>query len=227
MDMQISLRVDKPRNPVRYMGSIPIYPMGDEISLVAEFTNKGANDMKIEDPKTSQKVLLWVLPEGEIEEDVFEINPGFIDITGERTAPISHDIVVPPQESTSISIQLYRYCFEGCFPPGKYEVYVEFLEITSHKIEYGVEFRPESVPKLVDIVLDEKSNPWIREQSLLWLQKLPKKPNIELPAEGETADGRKVRETRNRENAKLFLKSWPEEKETKIIRDFFEDMKLK
>ena len=227
MNMQISLRVKEPANPIRHVDDVPIYPMGYGIGLVAEFTNKSAVDVNIEDPKTSQKVLLWVLMEGEVEEDVFEINPGSIDITGERTAPLSGNIIIRSKETISLSFKLYKYCLDGCFIPGKYELHLEFLEMKSPLIKYGIEFHPESVQTLIDIALDETGTLWLREESLIWLRKMPEKPNIELPIENESETEKENRELRNRENARLFLEHWPNKRETKAVKDFFEEIRLK
>ncbi len=227
MDMQISLKVDKPEKPVRHMNGVPVYPMGHDISLTAEFVNKGKDNLSIEDPQTSQKVLLWFLPEDETDEIVFELNPGTIDVTGERTAPITSDIQLGPKESISVSIEFNKYCGDRCFSPGKYELYIEFMEIKSPRLEYGIEFCPQSVPNLIAITINEDGDKWFREESLLWLQKLPEKPDIKLAVEGETDDQKTVRETRNRENARLYLEKWHVQQETETIRDFFENIRLK
>jgi hypothetical protein len=227
MNMRISLKVSNPQYPVRYLDNIPVYPMGHNLSLIAEFTNIGSGELSIEDPKTSQKLLLWLYQEGINQKIVTEVNPGSIDITGEITAHPTSIIQLQSKESTSVSIELFKYLMEKCFLPGKYEVYIEFMEVSSPRLRYGVEYGPESVPKLIELALDDTVDSWIREQSVLWLQKLPKPPGIELEKENETQAEISARKIKNQEKARIFLENWPKEKETKAVIDFFEDNRMK
>ncbi len=227
MDMQISLSFETPESPVRHLDDMPIYPMAHEVSLAAEFINVGTDDLNIQDPNTSVYTLACLQVEETGQEVTFRLNPVLVDITGERTMPPSDDVLLRPQESISAIIELNKYIPDRCFLPGKYGLYVKFQEYRSSPLRYGVEYRPESVPELIEIALDDTTDSWIREEAFTWLRKLPEGPGIEPAAENESEAEKADRETRNRENAELFLERWPVEKETETVMDFFENSRLR
>ena len=226
MDLKILLGIDKPLSPIRVLDKIPVYPMAHEILLNVSFTNNGPDDLVLEDPDTSQKLLLWIINKNEGEWMVYEVNPGSIDITGEITAPVTNSINIPLLESKNILIDLYRYCKENCFFPGKYELYVEFMDVKSEPMGFAVEFHQGSVPVLIETVLNEEDS-WIRETSLLWINELPKKPDLELNTENMTEVETGAIKQRNEVNAKMFLLDWANEKDSKIMEVFFKDVRLK
>lgn len=226
MDIDISARIDKPAQPSRLIDDIPVYPMGQDLVLTAEFANPGKNDLAIDDPKTSIKVQVHLVSDNDPHEVVFRLNPPVVDSTGERTLPPSTSITLHSRQSVAVSFELFKYVMDKCFLPGNYTIAVEFSGVKSLELEYAVEFCPESVPKLVTLGIDEKASMWIRRESTKWLGKMPKSVEIILPSGKEMETERAAREAKNRDRARQFLGSWPYEKETDAMKSFFEQMKL-
>lgn len=224
--MQISLGFIAPENLARNLGDMPVYPMAHGVSLEAEFTNTGADDLNIEDPNTSVHTLVYFQLEGTGQEIIFRLNPPVTDIMGERTIPLSDDLLLRPRESIRVVIELNKHIPDRCFLPGKYELYVKFEEYQSSPLRFGVEYCPNSVPELIEIALDETTDSWIREEAFIWLRKLPEGPDIEPDAEGESVAEKADREALNRENASLFLEHWPDRKAAEDVIDFFENERL-
>jgi len=226
MDIDVSLRIDRPAQPLRLIDDIPVFPMGQDLVFASGFVNSGKSDLTIDDPKTSMKVQVHLSSDNDPQEVVFKLNPPVVDSTGERTLPPSMSIVLQPQQSTIVTFELFKYVMDKCFVPGNYILSVEFSGVKSPELKYAVEFCPESVPKLVFLGIDEKMSMWIRRESIKWLKKMPKSMEIVLPGGKETEAERADRETKNKDRARQFLGTWPYEKETDTMKNFFEQMKL-
>ncbi len=224
MSLQVELRVSNPPEPLRHLDGMPVYPMGHAITVTADFTNLGAPSVSMEDPKTSQKLLLLFRSETTGEETVAEVHPGSMDVTGEMTAPPTTVIQLRQQETISVPIHIARLLADKSFGAGEYELSVEFLEFRSSKLRYGVEFSVESVPTIIEIALDETADLWVREEAVAWLQKLPNGPLLEIRGE----ENMKVtRETLNRQRAASFLDTWPTVQSSPPVSSFFESNRLR
>lgn len=226
MNIQIELIVENPTAPIRLINEIPIYPMGHNLSLKTLFNNNSSTVITIEDPNTSQKYLLKMKREGVIEDNYFMINPSQIDATGEVTSPISKTVTIKPDEIISHSFELYKIISDKCFIPGFYNLYIEFDEVKSELLSFGVEYRPESVSKLTDILIDEQADKWLRSESAKWLNKLSERPDIIMGSSGETEDEKNKRIVQNKENLKLFLHQWHYDESTDETQLFFEQFRL-
>lgn len=226
MDLKISLSIETPKRPIRQTKGVPVFPMGKAILLAAQFKNDGSNVMSLQDPKTSQHTLLYILPQATGEEIVILLNPSLMDSTGEITAPVSEDIQLDPQKSLTVPIELYKCCIDYVFRQGNYEVYVEYQNIKSEKLSFYVAFCSESVPRLIAIALDEAAELWMREEAVNWLDKMPVKVEINLPATEESTAKKAEREKTNREKADEFLQNWPGRMNSDAMVNFFNSVKL-
>ncbi|MBD3332328.1 hypothetical protein GF356_05725 [candidate division GN15 bacterium] len=225
MNLQISLTVEKPAPPDRMIEEIPVYHMGQDLSLRATFTNGGDDSISIEDPQMSQAVNLMLSREAS-EDELFMIHPTQMDATGELTAPVPSTLRLAPNESAKLEFSLYEIIPDKCFTPGVYAIYIEFSDVKSPLLGFAVEFRPQSVPLLTQIAVDEEASRWLRKTSLEWLGKLPKTPQIQLPAASETPEERKQRVEQNAQTARLFLGNWQFEKNTAETLELFERYRL-
>ena len=224
--MQISLAVDKPAAPVRVLDGIPVYAMGHDLAMTANFKNVGPGKISIDDPQTSQAVTLRLRQKGP-EDAAYMIHPSRIDATGEITAPPTSALDLVPGQSTSVTVNLHGVIVDKCFLPGIYEIYVEFNGIRSAPLVFAVEYRPESVPPLVTIAVDEAADPWVREEAVAWLNKLPRSPKMELPIADEPEEARNRRINKNQSSAGEFLDYWRYGRNPQETETFFEQFRLR
>jgi hypothetical protein len=225
MELQISMMVEKPSAPVRIMDTIPIYAMGQDLSMMIDFTNPGSETITIDDPQTSQAVNLMLRRDGP-EDALFMIHPSVVDATGETSAPIPGTAELAPQQQVTIPFNLHEIIVDRCFLPGIYEIYIEFHDIKSPTVLIGIEYRPESVPKLVEIAIDEQGDPWVRDEAIAWLNKLPKSPEIYLPEMDEDEAAGLERVAKNKESARQFMDHWQYGRDPEETKKLFEQYRL-
>lgn len=225
MELQISLTVEKPSAPVREMETMPVYPMGEDLSMVITFANGGSGPISIDDPQTSQALYLMLSQEGP-EDAMFMIHPSVTDATGETTGPIPSTVNLEPNLPITIPLNLYDVIVDKCFLPGIYDIYIEFQDIKSEPVVFGVEYRPESVPKLIAIAIDEQANSWVRDEAVSWLKKLPRKVEVQLPVLGEDETTKQVRVDKNIESARQYLDYWQYDRDPEETKKFFEQYRL-
>lgn len=223
--MLISVTVGEERAPASDLESMPVYALGHPIELALRMVHEGSQPLTLKDPRTDQALLLWLRTPEDDEEIVFELNPARIDATGEVTAPPSPLVTLQPREAVETTLPLFKYCADRFLAPGRFEVRIELHDDTSPRFRFGIELRPESVPVLAELVLDETRDPWSREQALSVLRGLPRPPELEVVA-GDEPEAEALRKT-NQERAEHFLFSWPAESLAPEVRAFFEQCRLK
>lgn len=225
MEVQISLTVETPSTPVRMDGRIPVYPMGQDLSVVTTFANPGSQALSLDDPQVSTALHLMLKQQGP-EDALFMLHPRQIDATGEVTSPAPSTLNLVPGRNVTIPFNLHEIIVDRCFLPGVYDIYIEFHDIKSPLFEFGVEYRPESVPLLLKIATDEQANTWLRRESMNWLNKLPNPPQIILPQPEETEAAMQKRMETNKEKARQFMDDWRYGRDADETVAFFRQFRL-
>jgi len=225
MEMQITLAVTDPPAPIRMMDDVPVYPMGQDLTMAATLSNPSSQAITLSDPRTSTALFLKLRRDAP-EDPLFMIHPRVMDATGEITRPTAATLQLQPEQSVTDTFNLHKVIVDKCFLPGVYELYVEFREVKSPSYSFGVEYRPESVPLLLALALDERANPWIREEADVWLRKLPQPPEIELPTADETEEVRAKRVAENKASASRFMDYWRYSRDGRQTEEFFEQFRL-
>ena len=226
MELELDLSIVKPAEPIRSHDEIPIYPMAHNLSMAVNINNISGSTKTIDDPKTNSDFTINLVEEDAPEDIMFYFNPNEIDETGEITAPIPNTITLQSEESISVPFELHEKIPDRCFLPGIYTLFVKFNDVESSQFTFGVEFRPESVKKLVDLANDEEAEGWFRDVSLEWLEKLPKPPEIILPDSDETEEENRKRIEANDKAVKLFLHQWHYDEGTDETKVFFEQFRV-
>ncbi len=164
----------------------PIYAMGNKLVLDAQFKNCDEKPVTLDNPKTSQSTLLLFTNLADEELNEIELNPGFVDITGEMTAPESSDVTLAPGEDVILEIDLHKHVVDYSLLPGQYLVQVEYDGMRSQEFFYSIKFLAESKQLLMKLAVDESEEYWIRRQAVDYLKEHHQGPNILLPADVET-----------------------------------------
>lgn len=225
MEIQIALAVTDPAAPVRMMDEMPVYPMGQDLSMAVTISNPSSQTISMDDPRVSTALFLKLRRDAP-EDPLFMIHPRVMDATGEITRPTPATLQLQPDQSVTDTFDLHRVIVDKCFLPGVYELYIEFRDVKSPLFTFGVEYRPASVPLLLELALDEQTNPWVRDEAVVWLKKLPQAPDIKLPAADETEEVRAQRVSENKANAARFMDYWRYSRDGKETQEFFEQFRL-
>ena len=219
--MSLEITIEQIHLPHQLLDNKPAYALATPFKLRARFKNTGAASETVDDPRTSAKVILWLVCKGSGEKMLAELNPGMMDPTGEMTAPTSSHISVPPGKDVELDVLIPRYFADRCLEPGWYDFSVEFLDRHSDPFNYAVMFLPDSVPGLIGLVLDEGQDKWTRGHGHGLLQRLPQAPDLRLPAPGEGPTEQQQRVERNGKIASSYLGDWPQTRDLQQMKDFF------
>jgi hypothetical protein len=191
--------------------------------LTIRFANVATTPLKIESPRTSQDLLLWLIgPSGE---SWTMLNPSSIDATGEITAPMPVALIMQPGERFEMKAELGRDIADRWFGAGVYAVYVSYAGVQSNRLRFGTELRAESVPPLVDMALAGR-DAWFREQAMALLKQIPGGPDLALPRAGADAAEKAAVQARSTETAQRFLSDWERLKQTAEVVAFFESVRV-
>jgi len=213
MPLTIVLR---PSTPTGDPG-LPVWPLGHDIDLTVGFLNSSSSELALDDPRTSQKLLLQFYSHPQGEDTVLELNPPSIDVTGEITAPVSGRISLAAGESIEREVPLVKLCGDRCLIPGRFDVRIEYAEATSPVFHFGIEYTAGSVPLLLAIAIDERAGTWSRRQARALLNELPEPPAIEpTSATGEDPAIAVAN----------YLRAFPRLSRTPVFTAFFERSRL-
>ncbi|MBU0982824.1 MAG: hypothetical protein KKA42_03075 [candidate division Zixibacteria bacterium] len=150
-----------------------------------------------------------------------------MDSTFERSYDEPEGIPLKPQERVSVPVDLYHYVPDRCFSAGRIDVSLQAPDATSNVLSFLLEYCAESVPNLVKLAVDDKTDPWIREESIRLLGELPDGPEITLPSDDMTDDARLALTAKNQEVADQFLSRWPTVRMAEPVKAYFESIKLR
>jgi len=129
-NMDISIKLKSLENIIDSLDNIPIYPIGTDIVLTGKIINNDNKAITIEDPKTSQKVVIYCKSEKDIETS-FLLNHSIIDKTGEITSPPLYLITLKENESKKFNIHLDKQIIDQLFIPGRFEISLAYDNIYS------------------------------------------------------------------------------------------------
>jgi hypothetical protein len=221
--MNIELEFASTTPVARHAGAVPVLAITSPVHLTIRFANVATTPLKIESPRTSQDLLLWLIgPSGE---SWTMLNPSSIDATGEITAPMPVQIVLQPGERFEMEAELGRDIADRWFGAGVYAVYVSYAGVQSNRLRFGTELRAESVPPLVEMALAGR-DAWFREQAMALLKQIPGGPDLALPRAGADAAEKAAGQARNIEIAERFLSDWERLKQTAEVLAFFESVQV-
>jgi hypothetical protein len=226
MEVSITLAVEDPPVPVRMYDHIPVYAMGQDLVLAVTFTNDGGRAVSMDDPQVSQALYLLLARDGS-EDALYMVHPSTMDATGELTGPVPATLELPAGGSVAVSFRLHQIVPDRCFSPGTHSVYIEFHGVRSAVLEFGVEFRAESVPTLAGLATDETADPWLRREAVDWLGRLPEPPGIRLPESEESDAERRQRIDENTVSVNRFLGDWQLARNRSETRAVFERLRLR
>ncbi len=223
--VEIVLKVETPAEPFRWLGKVPVYPLGHQLVLAAEFVNTGNDAVTIEDPETSPRINMHMMVVAEAEVVKFKLHPPEMDSAGERSFVPPEDVPLGPQERVKTSIDMYHYVADRCFSPGRIDISLMSPDTSSNALSFLIEYCAESVPYLIDLVVDPAADPWIREQCLEFLGELPDGPDLALP-DDEMDDAKKAAlAEKNGAVADQFKARWPSMRITEPVKAYFESIK--
>jgi hypothetical protein len=169
--MKTRIELD-PAMPLLLPAKPPRVAMGEDIRLLAGIGNKGAQDLAIEDPKSTQLILVHVKTPQDTVETSFLLNPSLVDATGEMTAPPRSELAVKPGTYAPFRLSLYKFALDKCLSEGQYEVAFSYGDTRSPSATLAVEFAPASVAPLLALLEDAGKDMWVRKEALKWLRKL-------------------------------------------------------
>ena len=208
MNISIQVAINSTIDPIDCVDNVDVYRFGTQFSLSASFINEGESAITVDNPQTSQlSLLLLQRIEDQEEETFFELNPAFIDLTGEITAPESSDIELPTRQSITLNIDLSDRFKQSSFLPGSYEVAVQYLNSTSNVIQYKVSYDDEAKKQLLYIAIDEQADIDLRSLAADFLMSQNDTDSIEimLPVKDESAEERAKRINENEQAVKQSL----------------------
>jgi hypothetical protein len=221
--MTIELEFASTTPVARQAGTVPVLAITSPVHLTIRFANVATTPLKIESPRTSQDLMLWLVgPSGE---SWTMLNPSSIDATGEITAPMPVQIVLQPGERFEMPAELGRDIADRWFGSGVYAAYVSYAGVQSNRLRFATELRAESVPALVDMALAGR-DAWFREQAMGLLKRIPGGPDLTPPRAGADAAEKAAGEARNAELAQRFLADWQGLKQTADVLAFFESQRV-
>ncbi len=92
----------------------PRVALGTDIRLAAGIGNAGSTDLVIEDPKTTQLLMVHVKSPQDTGETSFLLNPSNVDALGETTAPPRSEVTINPGSYAPFRISLYKHMLDKC-----------------------------------------------------------------------------------------------------------------
>lgn len=170
--MKMRIELDPAMPQLAPAGKPARVPMGEDIRLLAGIGNKGAQDLAIEDPKTTQLIFIHVKTPQDTVETSFLLNPSLVDATGEMTAPPRGEVTVKSGAYAPFRLSLHKLALDKCLTEGLYAVAFSYGDTRSAPATLVVEFAPASVAPLLAMVEDSGKDMWVRKEALKWLRKL-------------------------------------------------------
>lgn len=216
MGTALEPRIEFKTSPARHIDSAPVFAMGEHVVFRAIFKNVGQSSASVNDPRSSQKLILKVYTEKRQEPLTILINPGFVDVTGEKTVRPTHMVDIPAGGEIIREIDLHQVCPDHCFVSGRYSLTIKHDEVVTAAAPFAIEFHDTSVPLLINIVVDEAADRSLRLEAKQWLDRLPRPPRVVVVGAAD-----------NKRNATAFLASWDQEKSSKDTRAVFDAARLK
>lgn len=202
--------------------AVASYPLGQDIILTARFRNVSAQALRTPDPRASQHLILTFVSRSPHEQTDVLINPGTMDILGEFTAPRVPVIDLAAGEVVERDLSLPGVVGDRCLDVGLFEVGLRFRDALSEPLLVRVAYRPESVPLLIALFLNERAGRWSRNQALRFLRQLPEAPDLMSTTAGDTAESVQERIARNERQAERYLATWPERAQSPATQAFFQ-----
>jgi hypothetical protein len=183
-----------------------VIPLGYDIVINGIIENNNDNAIKIEDPHVSQNILIHLVSNKDKQETTFLLNPSIVDSMGEVTIPPRKEIELKPHEKTSVIVHLYSHVLDKCFAEGDFSISLSYGENCSAQFKFSIEFSPESVARLLELLNDSKVDIWVRKEACKWLNKV--KPDFNYNF--------------NENSIESFQFWWNKEKDSKEIKSRIE-----
>lgn len=182
-NIDISLGIENSKVIVDTINDIPIIPMGFDIIFITKVKNSGNKNIFIEEPKTSQNSLAHHLHSEYTKNSKYNtegtlfLNPAeqkIIDSIKNYSlfvAPRSDTIMLKPGEISKFKFSLFEYILDRSLIPGIIEISTSYFEKRSNVFKFKIEFRNESIDKLIKILENEKLDMWSRREAYKWIKK--------------------------------------------------------
>jgi len=225
MKLDIHLKIENGRLNSN-AGNVAVFPSGENLIFVAEFKNSGTSEITLADPINYAETLLIFRNEESVEDTLVYLNPVHIDPTGEITAPVANEIKLAPNDRVEKKFALIQHLPDQIFP-GRFQLQVRYKEHQSNTVDIGMQFSPESVSPLLEMIENENIDVYLRKEAIGMLQKLPIGIEYKLPIENETDLHKNQRIGENIKSIDEFKNNWNKEKHSNEIKAVFDTYVIK